>query len=288
MIFKPIGIVSSSSSYSIQPVALTETHIFTGAEVTKTVASSAILEAKMWGGGGNGGHYGTHYWGGGGGFIHFRYSVSAGDIITLMVGEGAPSFTNFTNARGGWPDGGMGTYGDATGGGGAGSTRLFVNSTLVAVAGGGGSAAGWSGHGGTGGGTTGGVTGTTPAATQTEGGFVAAGHLRNGLGPITYETRFDRTGGHGGNDLYVSTGDDGGGGGGGYYGGAGGGGDARAGGGGSGYAHPACLFANLANGTTDASNAIMSDDLNYPALGVGKGVVGNNQGGHGAIWYSLL
>lgn len=207
-----------------------------------------------------------------------------------MVAQGGPWTGHLTNSPGGWPDGGSGAYGDATGGGSGGSSRVFINDVLIAVAGGGGSAAGWSAWGGSGGGTSGVDSGggLGRPGTQTAAGYAGPDYAENGFGPITYATRFARTGGNGG-PQGGSTGGDGGAGGGGYYGGAGGGGDAIAGGGGSGFAHPSAISANLATGTGGGGDPPGMSDPIYPGNGVARGTASNTNlpGGNGFIHITL-
>lgn len=190
--------------------------------------TSVVLHAL--GAGGGAGRAGTSAAGGGGGFASGAYAVTAGDTLTIIVGQGGARrpverlsscwYTTLTYGGGGrggscWSGGDSSEwYGS---GGGRSAVRLSSGTEIITAAGGGGGAygqAGWPG-----GGTTGG--GTTLGGTQTAGG--SGGSSGNGL-PGTAGTQF-----LGGNSR-----DEGGGGGGGYYGG-GGGGDNLGGGGGSSY-----------------------------------------------------
>lgn len=299
----PIGFSASALKY-LPPLDPVHAFAYTGQEETITNTNYSKITAKLWGGAGNGGWYGGGRWGGGGGYTIIEYPLSPGDLITVMVAQGGPFTGHYTNSPGGWPDGGSGAYGDATGGGSGGSSRVFINDVLIAVAGGGGSAAGYSAWGGSGGGLSGvdsgnglgrpgtqtaaGLAGGAPGLYPEDNATTGATYWENGGGPITYATRFKRTGGHGG-PLGGSTGGDGGAGGGGYYGGAGGSGDAIAGGGGSGFAHPNAISANLATGTGGGGDPPGMSDPVYPGNGVARGTASNTNlpGGNGFIHITL-
>jgi hypothetical protein len=254
----------------------------------------------MWGGASFGGQYGGGRWGGGGGYTEITFPIEKNDVITFMAAQGGRATPVGVNAPGGWPDGGTGAWGDVSGGGGGGSSRIFVGTTLIAVAGGAGGGAGYAGDGGSGGGLTGVAGASAGGATQTEasyrGGTIGAydpasnpgADIRNGGGPITYMNRFDRIGGFGGQQN-VGTGDDGGGGGGGYYGGSGGGGDGRSGSGGSGFVHPAAIAATTVVGTAAGGDPPGFNDPVYPGNNVARGTASNTQvsGGDGYIWVEL-
>lgn len=236
------------------PTEVLNVYNFTGADETYVVpAGVTVLHVGLAGGAGGPGSYSPNLTSGAGGYTYVRIPVVEGDVLLIQVGEGGEPARPFGSTRpdgankagrGGWPDGGDGSYGDAPGGGGGGSSRIWLNGVLIAVAGAGGGDAGFSGSGGAGGGLQG-QDSTSPSGgsggTQTAGGFdkdATSVEAKKGLqitSPIPA-----RTGGFGGvtQDTTTSTTDDGAGGGGGYWGGGGGGGDARAAGGGSGYVNP--------------------------------------------------
>ena len=94
---------------------------FTGGVQSYTVpAGITELKVKVWGAGGAGrtGSY-DNYSGGSGGFTTTKLSVTPGETISVIVGEGGKHGTQ-RGGDGGWPAGGFGTLGDASGGGGGG------------------------------------------------------------------------------------------------------------------------------------------------------------------------
>lgn len=215
---------------------------YTGSAVVYNVTVTKQYAIALWGAGAGAGRYsGTTYQSGGGGFTLLRVNLTAGDVLTVEVGQGGgPGIGAGTiqGGYGGWPDGGWGARGDVQGGGGGGSSRVWLNGTLLAVAGAGGGAAGHSagGHGGAGGGEVGQsaqFTNGGTGGTQTAGGF-DQGQPAN----VPKRGKYLQGGFGAGNvaDRFTTTSDDGGGGGGGYYGGGGGGGDGHSGGGGSSWA----------------------------------------------------
>lgn len=196
----------------------------TGADVTFTL--------KMWGGAGGNGAYSTNGRSGAGGYTTYTFTMSPGTTHYLTVGQGGrgPSSHSYGDGGlGGYPNGGYGTRGDATGAGGGGmsmlSTQQWTGSAISAaniraIAGGGGGSTGYNSYAGHGGGSSGQNT-----STGITGGSQVAGGTYNGAFLFGGNATGQRTGGS----------DDGGGGGGGYYGGGGGTSDANPGAGGSGY-----------------------------------------------------
>ena len=266
---------------------------YTGAAQTYTVASGGDLTFKLWGGAGSGGNASNltprEGYGGAGGFVTGQITVATGDTIKVEVGGGG--VTNaLTGAlgTGGWPDGGPGSYAFTirSAGSGGGSTRLYVNNVLIAVAGAGGGGclnegASGLGYGGAGGGATGQAgTGSWAASggTQTEGGKLIGkasdplqlgAYLKGGSGAITSGTG-------------TGTSNDGAGGGGGYYGGGGSAGlwgatVSSGAGGGSSYTHPSVASASTTAGSGKA--APKTDDPDYVA-GVARG---SDQGSTGVM-----
>lgn len=239
------------------------TLVYTGAAQEFTVAADTTLHFLMWGGAGSGCFYtsakannSTTSRGGAGGFVEGSVAVVAGDIVRIEVGQGGRRPTSgTTGGPGGWPDGGSAGTRIANAfvfGAGGGSTRLYVNGVLKAVAGGGaGAGSGLEGgsntyHGGGAGNPSGANGGGNPGyagagGTQTEGGVMpyrpgdatsAGAYLKGGHG-------YPSGGSPSKADTYSGAG-----GGGGYYGGSGSGLSAGAGGGSSwldiaGVAHPA-------------------------------------------------
>lgn len=257
---------------------------YTGAEDTYTVPDGVVrLRIHAWGGGGQGGQYSGGRTGGGGGYSVGEIEVVSGDSFDYLIGQGGQWTGISTNSPGGWPDGGSGSYGDTTGGGGGGSTQVYNSANdLLMVAGGGAGSAGYGGDGGAGGGLSGANgSGGSVGATQSAGG-TSGGGGDAGTGPLTYATRTNQRGGHGGNQG-TGTVVDGGGGGGGYYGGAGGGGDGRAGSGGSGFVNTLVLEA-ASTSVGGNPNPSGTSVLGYTA-GTGVGSVSNSglPGGDGMI-----
>lgn len=255
---------------------------YTGSDVSLSIpAGVTSARVKMWGGGGGGGRYSGGHYGGAGGFTDVSFDVEEGDNLLLQVAGGGQNLSGVNNA-GGYPDGGVGSYGDATGGGGGGSSRVWRNSDLIGVAGGGGGSAGYSGNGGAGGGTTGQTSISTSGGTggtQSAGGYDindSGNTVKQGLSLIAVGANA-RTGAYGGTQG-SSTGDDGGAGGGGYWGGGGGGGDASSGGGGSGYVDATAVgTTTVGSGQTPAGTS----DPDYPGSPVAIGGVSNTDTGGG-------
>ncbi|USN15045.1 putative lectin-like domain protein [Brevundimonas phage vB_BpoS-Leszy] len=238
----------------------------------------------MWAGAGGAGRYGANaVTSGASGFVALDIDLAAGDTLSIEVGGGGQPGKSSPVAEGGlggWPDGGYGVRGDTHPGGGGGSSRVYLNGTLLAVCGAGGGSGGYSpggnagagggevgqsnstGNGGTGGTqTTGGVDANAPSIAAKKGGY-----LQGGLGGVAA-------------DRFTSSSDDGGGGGGGYYGGGGGGGDGHSGGGGSSWVNTALAasFINLPGNYDVPPN---TDSPYYAAdVGVGRPSVSTATGG---------
>ena len=105
----------------------TESFDFTGDVQTVAFppeATEAII--RVWGAGGAGrdGHSYDNYNGGSGGYVEQRIPVTPGLQFTLVVGAGGKQGTD-NGGDGGWPNGGYGTKGDASGPGGGGLTGVF-------------------------------------------------------------------------------------------------------------------------------------------------------------------
>jgi len=155
------------------------TYGYTGGSQTYTVPAGVIsIRIKAWGAGGGAaaatnGAYGS---GGGAGFVQADVSVTPGETITVLVGQGGASWNSTEGYAGGaYPNGGTAT--NFGGGGGGRSEVSGTNFDLVAGGGGGGgyNFSGNPGQGGFGGATTGGVGGSSPNNAGGQGGTQSAG-----------------------------------------------------------------------------------------------------------------
>lgn len=139
-----------------------------------------LLKVKMWGPGGGTGNYAGSGGGGAGGYSTGFLTVTPGEVLYLAVGSGGkrPVSTTGNGGAGGWPGGGFGTRGDASGAGGGGFTGIFntsmiqANALMIAAGGGGSTGFGAFGAGGGGGLTGGSGSGSSgKGATQSAGGL---------------------------------------------------------------------------------------------------------------------
>lgn len=258
---------------------------FTGGDQTYTIPPCATkIRAYMWGAGGAGGDAvkSNTTLGGGGGYVTGDISVTPGENLTLIVGEGGRFRSDlYATTYGG---GGRGGYDGPYTGNGGGRSAIRRGATELATAGAGGSGGetrgngtDLGGYGGPGGGLTGGdgyKAGTTlgnfggKGGTQTGGG--AAGTGGNQQAP-TAGSQF--LGGNGGKQTSSSTNiREGGGGGGGYYGGGGGVASSAQGGGGGG---GSSYIGGMTNATTIIGHATngnagnQSSKYNMGQYGVG-------------------
>ncbi|AXQ68637.1 putative tail protein [Caulobacter phage CcrPW] len=198
---------------------------YTGAAETYIVKAAGIVQVHMWGGAGAGGYYSggsgnANRYGGSGGYATVRFMAEEDDILTLEVGQGGQvatgSGSTATNGgNGGWPDGGYGGKSSANPGigfgGGGGSSRLYKNGELVAVAGAGGGATGFY-YGGNGGGVNGlstleasagaGGTQTAGGATGTGVAAMAGGYFSGGKGSAAQGTAAGTAGSGAGGGYY--------------------------------------------------------------------------------------
>lgn len=204
---------------------------------TITLGTSPVtVTFYLWGAAGGSGMYGHSRHAGNGGLTYATTTLQPGTTYYLYIGEGGdPTTSSGSNGGlGGWPNGGYGSRGDASGAGGGGMTMLskavyatnMSDSDILMIAGGGGGTTGYSGHAGHGGGASGGNASASDGSTWGVGGTQSAGGNINGAKLVGGDSPGSRT---------VSSGNDDGGGGGGYYGGGAGQGDGKPGGGGSGY-----------------------------------------------------
>ena len=266
---------------------------FTDSDQKYTVPPGVTsIDVKMWGGGGGGGNAGgwTYgFTGGGGGYTEGTLTVTPGQVLTVMVGEGGTngSIANTLPSYGG---GGRScnTGSDCRyGGQGGGRSAIRTGSSDIITAGGGGgggSSRAANGQQGGGGGGNSGVTGTSYTAacggvggTQTAGGAGGTCANANGTAGSQY------TGGNPASNAY------GGGGGGGYFGGGGGGygepNNMGGGGGGAGYIGGAGGVTVSGGITTAASGATPgnSSDPDNARTGTGGAAAGNGAPGRVVI-----
>lgn len=233
---------------------------YTGANQTFVVpAGVTSINIKMWGAGGAGGYYGI---GGTGSFVKGTLTVTPGQTLNIIVGQGGqlPTSTGTSYAYGGGGKGGyVNTY---LGGGGGGRSAIQSGGVDIVTSGGGGGGGGWKYTyypSGGGGGATNGNDTSSPFGgfysgkfgTITAGG--AAGTTQNGTAPTAGAAL---TGGNGGIAANC-----GGGGGGGYFGGGGGTGADNSntdkiggGGGGSSYITNASFSGTNTSGTAGSNN----------------------------------
>jgi hypothetical protein len=231
----------------------TGTYIFNNSNTVNTIIVTGTNRAvtfSLWGAAGGNGAYPTDGSSGAGGFAKGTATLQVGTTYYLYVGQGGfgpDSYSYGNGGLGGWPNGGFGTMGDASGAGGGGmtmlSTALFStgmsDSTILLIAGAGGGSTGYNGAAGAGGGSVG-----QNNSSSSTGGTQSAGGTFNG----------SRLTGGNATGSRTSGGDDGGGGGGGYFGGGGGTSDARPGAGGSGYFNPSLINSpTLITGSTTAA-----------------------------------
>ena len=271
---------------------------FSGADQTWTVpAGVSVIEVTMVGAGGAGGQAGggSLAFGGGGGAVTGVLSVTPGDVLTIIVGQGGindnVSEPRDRNYRYGGGASGAGVSGSWPNTWGSGGGRSAIRSTsaryattgdvITAGAGGGGGYSLSQGAGGAGGGLNGiaGGQGDTTngggGGTQSAGGAFG-GPSEPGVAGIQY------AGGY----AVISGASEGGGGGGGYYGG-GGAGNNGGGGGGSSYLGSAAYFA----GSTTAGSGRIAGITTWPlACGTnpGRGADPGSSalvglGGHGCV-----
>lgn len=284
------------------------TFSYSGSAVEYDIPGAGTITVELWGAGGGGAYSSNNPGhGGAGALVQFEMNVSGGDVLKIEVGQGGRKAPNApgNGGLGGWPDGGAGgayaplapIYGCPGGGG---STRIYINNTLVAVAGAGGggiySPTNNGQSGGHGGGTTGGIDDRNfvVAATQSQGGY-----------PVTFGTHGVTPnkirGGYlaGGNGWRDGSGDvqadnnttptewTGAGGGGGYYGGSGGAAGERqfpAAGGGTSYANGSLVSSST---LTSAFWFTPPDTDNRPDGVAEGGLTGNGtqtDGGDGYVW----
>lgn len=232
-----------------------ETFNFTGVIQSWTVPTgitSVVFYAI--GAGGGGGRSSTSASGGGGGYATGTYGVTAGQVFTIIVGQGgvrqSPAdvavSTNAEERRnasfgGGASGQGTTTYGSSFGSGGGRSAVRLASDTDDLLTAGGGGGGGYTSSGGAGGG----LIGASGSGSGGQGGTQVSGGATHPTEPGVAGIKY--AGGYAGTVLSGNAASEGGGGGGGWYGG-GGAGDNGGGGGGSSY------IALLTNGATSAGS----------------------------------
>lgn len=239
-------------------------------EISYTASSDlSSINVKIWGAGGAG--FGecnnAGFAGGTGGFVGFSHVVTSGQTIKLVVGATDKGSSG-------------GEVGSGAGDGG-GHSALYINNTIIGVAGGGGGA-GQSGFGGGGGGNGSGRAGSGTlaggAGTQSAGGSGGSGSN----GAINGGTGGSLFGGFGGGSG-LNVGNRGGGGGSGYFGGGGGGGDANGnctgagGGGGSGFVVNTATNVTSTQGVDGVLNGSLAVNRTDPDYVANR--AGSNQNG---------
>ncbi len=291
---------------------------YSGGDQTFTVPTGITsLDVRLWGAAGGGANlsfYQLQGGGAGGGYARGTFAVTAGQTLTLVVGQGGIPNSTATTVGGGGQGGGS-TDAARIGGSGGGMSAVFVSATKTVanvrlVAGGGGGAspgADGSTNTGSGGGgaTTGGQDGQ-PARSGRGGTQAAGGAAATGTSACTVAqtagSQFQ--GGRGATSNGASSNEGGGGGGGGYFGGGGGlcqnsATQNGAGGGGSSYiagagvtAGATAAGANFLNSGANCADTAASGDSGGETdalytTGIGKGTC-YGVGGNGEIVIQYL
>jgi len=275
---------------------------YSGEDQTFTVPDGVTsLSVKIWGAGGGGAPPGgASNTGGAGGYTSGTLTVTPGEVLTLIVGQGGINHEGHPLDRnyryGGGASGGTGTGHGEKAGSGGGRSAIRRGSEELATAGGGGGG-GWNEDGGNAGGADGLPLQGSVSSTHAEGGStnnsgIGPGGVGGSPGVHGTESGVAGVQYYGGYSEAINGGGntEAGGGGGGFYGG-GGGGNNTGGGGGSGY------FGGLDSGSTEGSAQGTTyppntSDSDYPdganpsvgSGGVGTGGSGSDPlGGNGLI-----
>ncbi len=276
-------------------IKLQKTFSYTGSDQPFVVPPGVTsIRVKLWGAGGGSDSSGGKGPGGGGGYAQLDLAVTAGETLTIVVGEGGKNPFSQTIIYGG---GGHGGYYAGNGGGRSGIRR---STTEHATAGGGGGGAGCNstgvpcGYGGAGGfpgqdgqtskpvdGTYGlaGLGGTNGCGGN--GGLTSCGcGLTNGAGKGGSSLR-------GGETIIGAPGQGAGGGGGGWYGGGAGGGDCggNTGGGGGGGSCWAAKVTGCVLGGVSSTPANTADPDYSGTAGAGGTAGGNGSNGLVLVYY---
>lgn len=264
---------------------LSGTYVYNNSNTANTLTVTGgpvILTFRAWGAAGGNGSYSAGNASGAGGYARGTVTLQPGTTYYLYVGQGGfgPATASFgAGGLGGWPNGGFGTMGDASGAGGGGMTMLskaifstgMSDSDILLIAGAGGGSTGYAGNAGAGGGTN----GQTAGGGGGTGGTQSVGGTYNGAKLTGGNATGSRTSGS----------DDGGGGGGGYYGGGGGTSDAKPGAGGSGYFNPSLVSSSTLT-TGSAATAPNPESLLPGGYASGKSdISGTPQNGNPGVVY---
>ena len=263
---------------------LSGTYVYNNSNTANTLTVTGgpvVVTFRTWGAAGGNGSYSASNSSGAGGYARGTVTLQPGTTYYLYVGQGGfgPSSAAGDGGLGGWPNGGFGTKGDATGAGGGGMTMIskaifstgMSDSDILLIAGAGGGSTGYAGNAGAGGGTN----GQTAGGGGGTGGTQSVGGTYNGAKLTGGNATGSRTSGS----------DDGGGGGGGYYGGGGGTSDATPGAGGSGYFNPSLVSSST---LTTGSNATAPNPESLLPAGYATGktdISGTPQNGNPGVVY---
>ncbi len=271
----PSNVTSSNTentNVDSSPFTTTVTFSYTGANQTFTVPAGIVqIGVYMWGAGGGRGAAGA--------MVQGILSVTSGETLNILVGEGGQA--NATNSYGGGGKGGIQNGSGQLGGSGGGRSAIQRGGTAptndIVVAGGGGGANPYFGSLG-GAATFSGTAndGTSKTNVQGRGGTQSAGGAGGGTGQ--YGTGLAGSRGLGG-DTVDGGYNGGGGGGGGYYGGGAGGtngGDGAGGGGGSSFIDNLSLLGTVFGFNSPDGITAPSTTSPYYVSGVGQG--GGNSG----------
>ena len=293
---------SNGEAWSFVNWSNEKTFTFTGSDQTFTVPSGVTnLSVKIWGAGGGGGR--DSHKGGAGGYTSGNLSVTPGESLTIIVGQGGIIHSGYPLSRdyryGGGASGGGGSTYNNTFGSGGGRSAIRRGSNELATAGGGGGG-GYGQDGGNAGGASGlpllgslgsayphgGSTNNNGAGPGGTGGTHGQAGNESGVAGIQFKGGYAQA-------INGTSNTESGGGGGGYFGG-GGGGDNRGGGGGSGY-HGGLLDGSTLGSSSGTFFPPNTSDPDYPdaaSSGAGTSAVGtagngsstgNTTGGHGFI-----
>ncbi|MGK0346063.1 MAG: hypothetical protein ACI855_002135 [Myxococcota bacterium] len=279
-----LAVIRYDSGLTPTPLQNEQTFAFTGGDQTWVVPVGVNeLLVKMWGGGGGGGAPGgwtQGFRGGAGGYTTAYITVTPGETLTMMVGQGgAYQFPNGGSKNygggGGWGASADNRYGAS--GGGRSSVRRGSNDVVIAGGGGGGGSKNTGGGagrnaGGAGGGASG-EAGYQTANARATGGSQSGPGLGGVGGNVSGQPGSGRNGGNVGINSY------GGGGGGGYFGGGGGAyqepGNMGGGGGGSSFVPPSARWGTSVTGwayippATGDSDYLAGSAIGGPIAGVG-------------------
>ena len=321
-----IGIYANNTVTSIGTYSFTTagvdvlTFSYTGADQTVTVpAGTVYMTAQLWGAGGGGSGNGsayTHYLsgsGGGGGYTSANLTVTAGTVLTVMVGQagnvsavGGQTVNTYGGGGGCLPLGGDTNWRNTSGGG---RSAIRISGADIVTAGGGGGgghiaptapnpATGTYMIGGAGGGLIGGLGGFGDSSGTEQNGKGGTQSAGGGAGTAKPGAGNPSTNGTAGSQYQGGTGTAAGaGGGGGWYGGGGSNYSdvityyIGAGGGGSSYVSGTYLKSGTSATLTQASGSTVAANSSLPAGvqgTIGGGGAGSTTGSAGQNGYVVL